>query len=305
MATFLLLGAAEGRVHGMPPESVSLHEVGALDALVDIVGVAEGFEQLGIRRIVTRPVALGNGWIRAAHGMMAVPAPATGILAEGLEVGPNGPVTGEATTPTGAALLRVLAEGSVPDRWRPVSQGWGAGTRNPGTHANVCRLMLAEAVPELEEVWTVVTDVDDMSPEYLEPLRHAVMEAGAVDLQVWSTAMKKARIGFRVEAQCALADREAVIGAILQHSTTGGVRYWRGERQTVARYSEQVELPAGSVRIKVLAGPGGSRVKPEYDDVVGMARRTGRASLDIADEVRRLAPQVGLPEHAVTHKESE
>lgn len=305
IATFRLLGAAEGRVHGMPPESVSLHEVGALDALVDIVGVVEGFEQIGIHRIVTRPVALGNGWIRAAHGVMAVPAPATGILAEGLEVGPNGPVTGEATTPTGAALLRVLAEGAVPDRWRPVSQGWGAGTRNPSSHANVCRLIVAEAVPEAGEIWTVATDVDDMSPEYLEPLRAAVMEAGAVDLQVWSTAMKKGRIGFRVEAHCALADREEVIGAIFRHSTTAGVRYWRAERQTVRRHSEQVELPAGPVRVKVLTTPAGSRMKPEYDDVVGLARRTGRASLDIVDDVRRLAPHIGTPEHAVTHKESE
>ncbi len=305
IATFRLLGAAEGRVHGMPPENVSLHEVGALDALVDIVGVVEGFEQLGIHRIVTRPVALGDGWIRAAHGVMAVPAPATGILAEGLEVGPNGPVTGEATTPTGAALLRALAEGPVPERWRPVSQGWGAGTRNPSSHANVCRLILAEAVSEPGEIWTVATDVDDMSPEYLEPLRAAVMEAGAVDLQVWSTAMKKGRIGFRVEAHCALADRECVIEAIFRHSTTAGVRYWRAERQTVRRHSEQVELPAGAVRVKVLAGPGGSRMKPEYDDVVGMARRTGRASLDIVDDVRRLAPRGGTPEHAVTHKESE
>lgn len=305
IATFQLLGTAEGRVHGMPPESVSLHEVGALDALVDIVGVVEGFERLGIQRIVTRPVALGDGWIRAAHGMMAVPAPATGILVEGLEVGPNGPVTGEATTPTGAALLRVLAQGPVPERWRPLSQGWGAGTRNPGSHANVCRLILAEAVPELGEVWTVATDVDDMSPEYLEPLRQAVMDVGAVDLQVWSTAMKKGRIGFRVEAHCAVADRENVIEAIFRHSTTAGVRYWRAERQTVRRHSEQVDLPAGRVRVKVLAGPGGNRVKPEYDDVVGMARRTGRASLDIVDDVRRLAPRPSPPEHAVTHKESE
>lgn len=305
IATFRLLGAAEGRVHGMPAESVSLHEVGALDALVDIVGVVEGFEQLGIRRIVTRPVALGDGWIRAAHGMMAVPAPATGILLEGVEVGPNGPVTGEATTPTGAALLRVLAEGAVPERWRPVSQGWGAGTRNPASHANVCRLILAEAAAELGEVWTVATDLDDMSPEYLEPLRQAVMGAGAVDLQVWSTAMKKGRLGFRVEAQCALSDRERVIEAIFRHSTTAGVRFGRAERQTVPRHSEQVKLPAGSVRVKVRSTPGGSRMKPEYDDVVGLARRTGRPSLDIVEDVTRLAPHPGLPEHAVTHKESE
>ncbi|MFI5235732.1 MAG: nickel insertion protein, partial [Gemmatimonadales bacterium] len=109
-----LLGEAEGRVHGMPWNEVQLHEVGAMDALVDIVGGIEGFERLGIRRVFSRPVALGNGWIRAAHGVMAVPAPATLNLLEGLAIGPDGPVIGEATTPTGAVLLRVLSAGAPP-----------------------------------------------------------------------------------------------------------------------------------------------------------------------------------------------
>ncbi|MBA3520901.1 MAG: LarC family nickel insertion protein, partial [Gemmatimonadales bacterium] len=108
---FKLLGEAEGQVHGVPAEQVALHEVGALDALVDIVGAIEGFERLGINRIYNRPVALGSGWVRAAHGVIPVPAPATAILIEGVDVGPNGPVVGEATTPTGAALLRVLSSG--------------------------------------------------------------------------------------------------------------------------------------------------------------------------------------------------
>ena len=127
---FQLLGEAEGRVHGLPAEQVPLHEVGAVDALVDIVGAIEGFEQLGITRIYNRPVAVGNGWVRAAHGVMPVPAPATSILLEGLEVGSNGPVTGEATTPTGAVLLRVLSAGTPPTRWR-AGDGGCLGSRGP------------------------------------------------------------------------------------------------------------------------------------------------------------------------------
>ncbi len=129
---FRLLGEAEGRIHGVPADQVALHEVGAADAMVDIVGALEGFERLGVSRVYNWPVTVGAGWVRAAHGVIPVPAPATAVLLEGIELGPNGPVTGEATTPTGAVLLRVLSAGAPPARWRPVSAGaWGAGGRNP------------------------------------------------------------------------------------------------------------------------------------------------------------------------------
>src|SRR6266700_5733523 len=115
---FRLIGEAEGRVHGVAPEQVHLHEVGAVDAVLDIVGAIEGFEQLGVEAVYTWPVAVGRGWVDAAHGKLPVPAPATAILLEGLELAAGGPVEGEATTPTGAALVRVLAAGSPPERWR-------------------------------------------------------------------------------------------------------------------------------------------------------------------------------------------
>ncbi|HEY8105706.1 MAG TPA: LarC family nickel insertion protein, partial [Gemmatimonadales bacterium] len=150
---FRLVGEAEGQVHGMPAEAVALHEVGALDALVDIVGGIEGFEQLGISRVYHRPVAVGAGWVRVAHGVLAVPTPATGLLLEGLEIAPDGPVTGEATTPTGAVLLRVLSAGAPPARWRAVTTGsWGAGTRDPEHYPNALRLIIAEPVQEAGEV---------------------------------------------------------------------------------------------------------------------------------------------------------
>jgi len=126
----------------VPAEQVALHEVGAADAMVDIVGALEGFEHLGVNRVYNWPVTVGAGWVRAAHGVIPVPAPATAVLLEGIELGPNGPVTGEATTPTGAVLLRVLSSGPPPARWRPVSAGsWGAGGRNPSAYPNALRLM--------------------------------------------------------------------------------------------------------------------------------------------------------------------
>jgi len=151
---FRLIGAAEGRVHGVPPEQVHLHEVGAVDAVLDIVGAIEGFEQLGVESIYHLPIAVGNGWVEAAHGRLPVPAPATAILLEGLELagGSGGPIEGEATTPTGAALVRVLSAGAPPAHWRLLQSGWGAGQRDPQHYPNALRLLVGEQAAEAGRV---------------------------------------------------------------------------------------------------------------------------------------------------------
>jgi pyridinium-3,5-bisthiocarboxylic acid mononucleotide nickel chelatase len=288
---FQLLGEAEGRVHGLPADRVPLHEVGAVDALIDIVGAIEGFEQLGITRIYNRPVAVGSGWVRAAHGVMPVPAPATLILLEGVEVGPNGPVMGEATTPTGAVLLRVLSSGTPPARWRAAGGGaWGAGGRNPKDYPNALRLILAAATLEAGEVVLLSTDLDDLSPEFLDPLREALFLAGALDVQLWTTQMKKGRAGFRVEATVAPAEADKVAEALFRHSTTAGIRRYRAERVTLARREVEVITADGAaVRVKVLDGPDGPRVKPEYEDVAALARRTGRPAHEVARDLQSRA----------------
>ncbi len=288
---FRLLGEAEGRIHGLPAEAVPLHEVGAVDAVIDVVGSIEGFEQLGITRIYNRPLALGNGWVRSAHGVMPVPAPATSILIEGLDVGPNGPVVGEATTPTGAVLLRVLSSGAPPARWRALNAGaWGAGGRNPKGYPNALRLILASAAPEAGEVVLLSTDLDDMSPEYLTPLRDALFAAGALDVQVWATQMKKGRTGFRIEVTVAPAEAEETAAALFRHSTTSGIRRQVAERVTLARRELEVTSSDGTaVRVKVLDGPDGPRLKPEYEDVAAVARRTGRPAHEVARDLHNRA----------------
>jgi uncharacterized protein (TIGR00299 family) protein len=287
---FRLLGEAEGRVHGVPAERVPLHEVGAVDALIDIVAGIEGFERLGIDRIYNRAVALGAGWVRAAHGTMPVPAPATSILVEGLEVATNGPVTGEATTPTGAVLLRVLSSGAPPSRWRALQAGaWGAGTRNPSGYPNALRLILAAGAGEAGEVVLLSTDMDDLSPEYLEPLREALFAAGALDVQVWATQMKKGRTGFRIEVT-APPDADVVAAALFRHSTTSGIRRQSAERVTLPRRQLEVTSADGTtVRVKVLEGPDGPRVKPEYEDVAAVARRTGQPAHEVARDLHNRA----------------
>src|SRR6185503_12382988 len=289
LKAFRLVGEAEGRVHGVAPAKVHLHEVGAVDAVLDIVGAIEGFEQLGVDAIYHLPVAVGNGWIKAEHGRLPVPAPATAILLEGFEIASGGPVEGEATTPTGAALLRVLSAGPPPDRWRIAGSGWGAGQRDPKHYPNALRILVAETAAEAARVVLLATDVDDMSPEYVEPLRQALIAAGALDVQTWPVQMKKGRQGFRVEAMAPEALAEAVTAELFRHSTTAGVRRWVAERATLSRHQVTVRLDGVAVRVKVLeqAGGGGVRVKPEYDDVLAAARALGKPPIDVARAVER------------------
>lgn len=283
---FRLLGEAEGRVHGVAPDKVYLHEIGAVDAVLDIVGAIEGFERLGIEAVHHWPVAVGQGWVEAAHGHMPIPAPATAILLEGLEIAAGGPIEGEATTPTGAALLRVLSAGAPPDRWRMVGSGWGAGQRDPKHYPNALRILVAEAASEAGRVVLLATDVDDMSPEYVEPLRQALVNAGALDVQTWPVQMKKGRQGFRVEVMAPEALAEAVTSELFRHSTTAGVRRWVAERATLPRRQLTVRLDGVAVRVKVLDG-GNVRVKPEYDDVLAAAKALGRPPLEVARAVER------------------
>src|SRR5256884_2123038 len=276
---FRLIGEAEGRVHAVAPDKVHLHEVGAVDALLDIVGGIEGFEKLGVEAVYHLPVAVGSGWVEAAHGRLPVPAPATAILLEGVEVaGDPGPVEGEATTPTGAALVRVLSSGAPPARWRMVRSGWGARQRDPPQYPNALRILVAEQAAEAGRVVLLATDVDDMSPEYVEPLRQALVSAGALDVQTWPVQMKKGRSGFRVEVIAPEELAEGVTAALFRHSTTAGVRRWVAEHATLPRRQVTVQLaPEVAVRVKVLEQPGaeGVRVKPEYDDGVAAARVLG------------------------------
>ncbi|HEX9727663.1 MAG TPA: nickel pincer cofactor biosynthesis protein LarC [Gemmatimonadales bacterium] len=287
---FELVGEAEGRVHGCEPSDVHLHEVGAVDALLDIVGAIEGFEQLGVSAVYNLPVAVGTGWVDAVHGRLPVPAPATAILLEGLDLVHAGPVEGEATTPTGAVLLRVLSDGPPPARWRIRGTGWGAGQRDPAGYPNALRLLVAEASGEFGELEVIATDIDDLTPEYVEPLRQALLDAGAVDCLSWPTHGKKGRAGIRIEALTPLDRTEVVIEAMFRHSTTAGIRRSRTQRRTLARREFVVELASGvRVRTKVRIGPDGPRVKAEFDDCLRAASALDRPAFEVAREAERRA----------------
>jgi uncharacterized protein (DUF111 family) len=186
---------------------------------------------------------------------------------------------------------------------------WGAGGRNPEGYPNALRLILAEPASEAGDVVVLSTDIDDLSPEYLEPLRAALFESGALDVQMWATQMKKGRIGFRVEAVVPPAEADRVSQAMVLHSTTAGVRRQTVERYTLPRREVEVETGEGiNVRVKVLDGPDGPRVKPEFDDVAAVARRTGRPAHEVARDLHqralRLVGSDGATQVVTPNKES-
>jgi len=170
-----------------------------------------------------------------------------------------------------------------------VGSGWGAGQRDPKHYPNALRVLVAEEAAEAGRVVLLATDVDDMSPEYVEPLRQAVMAAGALDVQTWPVQMKKGRQGFRVEVMAPEPLADAVTTELFRHSTTAGVRRWVAERATLPRHQVTVRVDGVPVRVKVLeqTGGGGVRVKPEYEDVLAAARALGKPPIDVARAVER------------------
>jgi uncharacterized protein (DUF111 family) len=264
-----------------------------VDAVLDIVGGVWGMQTLGVEAVYHLPVAVGSGWVDAAHGRLPVPAPATALLLEGIEIRSDGPVEGEATTPTGAALLRVLSDGPAPTGWRLQATGWGAGTRDPARYPNALRLMLANLASEAGLVEVLSTDVDDLPPEYLEPLRAALFATGALECVVWPTQGKKGRVALRIEVVTPPSRADDVIAALFANSTTGGVRRTLTRRSTLARQQTEVELAGGGrVRIKVWENPAGTRFKAEFDDVVRAANRLERPALEVARDAETLAREV-------------
>jgi uncharacterized protein (TIGR00299 family) protein len=278
---FTLLAEAEAGVHGTTPERVHFHEVGALDAIVDILSAVAGCAELGVQAFYTRPVALGRGWVDMAHGHFPVPPPATLKLLAGVPV-TDPDFQGECTTPTGAALVRALSGGVEPPAvFVPVRDGFGAGTRDPQDRPNCLRVVLIdEAEGQAGTVLLVQCDVDDLSPEYVPPLIDAVLKAGALDCTAAPLLMKKGRPGVRVEALAAADRLDAVRGALFGAGTSIGVRFWPVRRETLPRRTETVEWRGQQVRVKRSRLPGGGeRAKPEFEDVAAAAERLGMTPL--------------------------
>lgn len=286
-AAFQLVGEEEARIHGTTVERVHLHEVGSVDAILDIVGSIWGLNKLGVTRVYCGTISLGDGFVNAAHGTLPVPAPATMRILEGLAVRPGPADSGELVTPTGAALVRVLSSGPHPACYVPKRSGYGAGTRDFSGRANALRVTLAEEVGSggwmSDRVVQLSTDIDDMSAEHLAAAAEAMLAAGALDVVMTATLMKKGRPGTRLEVLVLPSDVARLSALIFSKTTTLGLRRSEVERSVLVRSQAEVSVLGHSVRVKVATLPnGGRRMKAEHADVLVVAGATGTEVAEIA-----------------------
>jgi uncharacterized protein (TIGR00299 family) protein len=289
---FRLLGEVEARIHGQPLEHMHFHELGALDTILDVVGVALAVKFFGVTRVFCSPLPMGWGMIGGAHGRLPNPAPATQELLKGFTVyGTDFP--GELVTPTGAAILKALQAESGPcPPLKLTGVGYGAGSRELPGHPNLLRLFLGEplaAVPGIRErVLVLETHIDDMPPELYEPLMAGLFAAGALDVALAPIQMKKNRPGVRLTVVAPPAAREDLLLRLFTESTTLGVRLLEVERVAARRWQETIDTPYGPLPVKVAEYGGRRRRLPEYEACRKLAAEHGLPLL----EVYRLIPHL-------------
>jgi len=282
---FIRLGKAEAKVHGTTIDKVHFHEVGAVDSIADIVGVAIGWDLLNVDRICASPIPTGTGTIQIAHGRCSLPAPATAELLKGIPLADSN-VESELTTPTGAAIVAELADVFGPLPGMSIETiGCGAGERDLPSQPNLLRLLLGtiDATPSpANTIWIVETQLDDSTGEWIGHLQEQLFAMGAIDVYCTAIQMKKNRPGVLLTALCHCEKLMSVETAILQHSTTLGLRKWSAERTILPRSTHQVTTPWGDVSGIVAQRPGNLvSFSPEYEDCRKLAQKSGVPLVEI------------------------
>ena len=278
---FEALGKVEAEIHQTPVEEVHFHEVGAVDAMVDIVCSAVGAEALGVDEWVCSALNVGGGTVQCAHGTLPVPAPATLKLLQGAPVYSSGPQV-ELVTPTGAAIVKTLAArfASFP-AMRIEKAGYGAGTRDFPDYPNVLRLTIGEAATKAastsqETITVLEASLDDLSPQVLAYAMEQLLAAGALDVFSLPVQMKKGRPGALLTVLAKPEDADRLAKLVFAETTTLGVRRREEQRQTLARRWESVSTTWGPVRIKIASMNGTvSNYAPEYEDCRTLAEKHG------------------------------
>jgi uncharacterized protein (TIGR00299 family) protein len=288
---FSLLAEAEARVHNEPIEKIHFHEVGALDAIVDIVGACIGFELLGAERFICSPLHVGSGTVKMAHGVFPVPPPAVAELLKDVPVYSTA-IAGELVTPTGAAIIKTVCTSYGPlPLMRVERTGYGAGSREYADFPNVLRVMLGEVEAEgagtVERLLMIETNLDDMSPQLFGYVMERALEGGALDCYLTPVQMKKNRPGVLLSILCRAAEREHLTELLFRETTTLGVRSFEVQRRALEREVVRVETSFGAIDVKVARMNG--RVvneKPEYEQCREAARLAGVALRDVERAVR-------------------
>jgi len=293
-AVFRKLAEAEARVHGVGVEEVHFHEVGAVDAIVDVVGAVVGLAALGVEKVYASPLPTGSGTVQTAHGLLPVPAPATLELLRGAgaPLRPS-PAQTELVTPTGAAILATLAEFRQPAlRLRAVGHGFG---RKDLPWANCLRLWLGEPLAagvDRDEISVLEANLDDTTPELLGAAMGRLFEAGALDVYFTPIQMKKNRPGVKLSVLGPPELEDALAATMLRETTTLGVRIARARRLKARRWQQEVATPWGPVRVKVKAFEGQVTAAPEYDDCLRLASAAGVPVAEVYAVARAVAGNV-------------
>ena len=306
LAVFERLAAAEGKVHGQDPANVSFHEVGAIDALVDIVGGLLGCHELGVKTFSASAVNVGSGTINATHGVLPVPGPAVAEMAKGYPIYSQGPAM-ELTTPTGMALLTTLTQNV--DRLPlvvPGSVGYGAGTADPPDWPNVLRVFLADTVLtpsffttssltpaplpggegyKADQVIQLETNIDDMNPQLYDAVMERLFEHGALDVCMTPTIMKRNRPGIILTVLAHPEQAGRLTQLLFHETTTLGVRNQLISRTTLPRSMQTIRLPQGRVRVKTVRVGKAVKHRPEFQDCQAIAKKTGMPIQEIIDRV--------------------
>lgn len=287
---FSTIAEAEAKIHGTSVDKVHFHEVGALDAIVDIVGTAVCLEQTGAERVYTSPVKLGNGgFVNTDHGKMPIPTPATAEILRGYPTILTD-IPFELTTPTGAAIIKALSAGVlVLEQLNVESIGYGAGSNDLGAVPNLLRVFLGELSPRYEhdELVTIETNIDNMNPEVYPYVIEKLLNAGAHDAYLVPVVMKKGRPGILLSALASRAALNTIVDVFFQETTTLGLRIQPVERRKLARSQRDVRTSFGLVKVKVIHVNGTEKLIPEYEECRRLALEKGMPLIDVYENLER------------------
>jgi uncharacterized protein (TIGR00299 family) protein len=299
LATFHRLAQAEAKVHGAPVESIHFHEVGAMDAIVDVMGAAIGLWSLGIEKVYASPVHVGRGTVKCAHGVLPVPAPATLELLQGVPIYGRD-VDAELVTPTGAAILTIMAEtfGAAPPM-QVTHIGYGAGSRELPI-PNLLRISIGETSTEADDyeedtVTLIETNIDDMNPQWYEHVTARLFEAGALDVFLTPIQMKRGRPAIQLSVLAPETHVADALDILFAETTTIGVRMHLVQRRKLRREVVMVETPYGLIAVKVARqGERVTNATPEYRDCQRIATERGipikdvyRAAVEATGDLQR------------------
>ncbi len=285
---FQRLGEAEAKAHGEPIDKVHFHEVGAVDAIIDICGAVLGLRKLGIEKIYSSPLSLGSGMINTDHGLMPIPAPATAELIKGIPSKITD-ITGELTTPTGAAIITTLAKFEDPGVFNIQSTGYGAGGRELKEIPNLLRVNIGESLADFEydSVTMMETNLDRVTAENLGGLISELMRAGALDVYITPIVMKKNRPGHLLSVLCENDKKDKLAKMIFHSGKTLGIRTDSTNRIKLARQERSVNINGAEINIKIAKLDSQSIIFAEYDDMVKAMEKLSKSYDEIYCEILR------------------